>query len=58
MRWIVGGHAIKDRAAATSQMGSFETELLATDENLEALAEDVTNRISHHAFSVSSWKIA
>ncbi len=34
MRWIVGGHAIKDRAASTSQMGRFETELLATDENL------------------------
>ncbi len=37
MRWIVGGHAIKDRAASTSQMGRFETELLATDENLAAL---------------------
>ncbi len=36
-RWIVGGHAIKDRAASTSQMGRFETELLATDENLAAL---------------------
>ncbi len=39
MRWIVGGHAIKDRAAATSQMGSFETELLATDENFAAFTE-------------------
>jgi len=37
MRWIVGGHAIKNRAASTSQMGRFETELLASDENLAAL---------------------
>jgi len=37
MCWIVGGHAIKERAASTSQMGRFETELLATDENLAAL---------------------
>ena len=37
IRWIVGGHAIKGRAASTSQMGRFETELLATDENLAAL---------------------
>ena len=28
MRWIVGGHAIKGRAASASQMGRFETELL------------------------------
>ncbi len=39
MRWIVGGHAVKGRAASTSQMGRFETELLATDENLAALTE-------------------
>ncbi len=39
IRWIVGGHAIKGRAASTSQMGRFETELLATDENLAALTE-------------------
>jgi hypothetical protein len=39
MRWIVGGHAIKGRAASTSQMGRFETELLASDENLAALTE-------------------
>ena len=37
MRWIVGGHAIKGRAASTSQVGRFETELLATDENFAAL---------------------
>jgi hypothetical protein len=37
MRWIVGGKAIERHAASTSQMGRFETELLATDENLAAL---------------------
>ena len=39
MRWIVGGKAIERRAASTSQMGRFETELLATDANVEALAD-------------------
>jgi hypothetical protein len=39
MRWIVGGKAVERQAASTSQMGRFETELLATDANLEALAD-------------------
>ena len=39
MRWIVGGHAIKGRAASTSQMGRFETEVLATEENRAALGD-------------------
>ena len=39
MRWIVGGQAITKQAASTSQMGRFETELLATDGNVEALAD-------------------
>jgi hypothetical protein len=39
MRWIVGGHAITKQAASTSQMGRFETEVLATEENLAALAD-------------------
>jgi hypothetical protein len=39
MRWIVGGHAVTKQAASSSQMGRFETELLATDANVEALAE-------------------
>jgi hypothetical protein len=30
MRCMVAGNAIKGRAASTSQMGRFETELLAT----------------------------
>ncbi len=39
MRWIVGGKAIGRQAASTSQMGRFETELLANDANIEALAD-------------------
>jgi hypothetical protein len=37
MRWIVGGKAVEREAASTSQMGRFETERLASDENLAAL---------------------
>ncbi len=39
MRWIVGGHAVTKQAASTSQMGRFETEVLANEENLAALAD-------------------
>ena len=39
MRWIVGGRAVAKAAASTSQMGRFETEFLATDENLAALTD-------------------
>jgi len=39
MRWIVGGRAVAKTAASSSQMGRFETEFLATDENLAALAD-------------------
>jgi len=39
MRWIVGGRAVAKAAASTSQMGRFETEFLATDQNLTALAD-------------------
>ena len=39
MRWIVGGRAATKQAASTSQMGRFETEFLAADENLAALAD-------------------
>ena len=38
MRWIVGGKAVERQAASTSQMGRFETELLASDANVEVLA--------------------
>ena len=44
MRWIVGGKAIERQAASTSQMGRFETELLATDENVDALVDMRVNR--------------
>ncbi len=39
MRWIVGGRAVAKQAASTSQMGRFETEFLAGDENLAVLAD-------------------
>ena len=39
MRWIVGGDAVTKQAASTSQMGRFETELLASDENFAALTD-------------------
>ena len=39
MRWIVGGHAVTKQAASSSQMGRFETEVLATEENLTGLAD-------------------
>jgi hypothetical protein len=28
MRWVVGGRAVTQNAASTSQMGRFETEVL------------------------------
>lgn len=39
MRWIVGGNAVLKQAASASQMGRSETEFLATDDNLAALAD-------------------
>src|SRR5918995_1826679 len=39
MRWVVGGRATMDQAASASQMGRFETEVLARAENLSALAD-------------------
>ncbi len=39
MRWIVGGKAVERQAASSSQMGRFETEVLATEGNLAALAD-------------------
>ena len=39
MRWIVGGKAVERDGASTSQMGRFETELPANNENLTALAD-------------------
>jgi hypothetical protein len=39
IRWIVGGKAVMRDAASTSQMGRFETEWLANDENFTVLAD-------------------
>ena len=39
MRWIVGGKGVVGRAASPSQIGRFETQWLATDKNLSALAD-------------------
>jgi len=39
LRQIVGGRAKKHLAASTSQMSRFETEILASDENVQALAD-------------------
>ena len=39
MRWIVGGHAVTNQTASTSQMWRFETEVLATEENLAVLGD-------------------
>src|SRR5437667_64164 len=39
MRWIVGGRAVTDQAASTSQMGRFETSAMTTPTNLTALAD-------------------
>jgi Transposase DDE domain group 1 len=39
MRWIVGGKATSGCAASPSQMGRFETQWLAAEKNLSALAD-------------------
>ncbi len=39
MRWIVGGRAVMDHAASTSQMARFETGAMTSAENLTALAD-------------------
>ncbi|MCP4330274.1 MAG: IS1380 family transposase [Alphaproteobacteria bacterium] len=39
VRWIVGSRAVAKQAASASQMGRFETEFLATDDNIAALAD-------------------
>jgi hypothetical protein len=37
MRWVVGGRAVTQKAASTSQMGRFETEVMSKAKNLAAL---------------------
>jgi DDE family transposase len=39
MRWVVGGKAVIGRAASSSQMGRFETEVLTREMNLAALTD-------------------
>jgi hypothetical protein len=39
MRWVVGGRAVSDRDASTSQMGRFETATMTEQGNLAALAD-------------------
>ena len=39
MRWIVGGRAVANEAASSSQMGRFETGTLTDSANLAALAD-------------------
>jgi Transposase DDE domain group 1 len=39
MRWIVGGRAVTDQVASTSQMGRFETNAMSSPTNLTALAD-------------------
>ena len=39
MRWVVGGRAVTDYPASTSQMGRFETGAMTSAQNLTALAD-------------------
>ena len=39
IRWIFGGHAVAKQAASASQIGRFETEWLAGDENFAVLSD-------------------
>ena len=39
MRWIVGGRAVTEHAASTSQMGRFETSAMTEEKNVVALAD-------------------
>jgi hypothetical protein len=39
LRWVVGGRAVTQKAASTSQMGRFETEVLTQAANLSVLAD-------------------
>src|SRR5262245_38508004 len=39
MCWVVGGRAVTEHAASTSQMGRFETGAMTEEKNLTALAD-------------------
>jgi hypothetical protein len=56
MRQIVSGRAVDHQAASASQMGRFETEVLATPDNLAALADMPGRWIDrHHAAKPLRW---
>ncbi len=55
MRWIVGGRAVAKRAASTSQMGRFETEVLTRAENQAALV-DLSGRWIDTVHSRRLWR--
>src|SRR6059058_2186910 len=39
MRWVIGGRAVTEQAASTSQMGRFETSAMTSAQNLTVLAD-------------------
>ena len=56
MRQVVGGRAVDAKAASASQMGRFETEVLATADNRVALADLAGQWIDRvHAFAPPKW---
>jgi hypothetical protein len=59
MRWIVGAKAVERGGASTSQMGRFETELRATEDNLAALAYNLGNFMRTLALpdAVEQWSL-
>lgn len=56
MRQVVGGRAVDAKAASTSQMGRFQTEVLATADNRAALADLSGHWIDRvHASAPPKW---
>jgi hypothetical protein len=56
MRQIVGGRAVDRQAASASQMGRFETEVLATPQNIAVLADMPGHWVDrHHATKPLRW---
>jgi hypothetical protein len=57
MRWIVGGQAVMGQAASTRQMGRFETEVLAKEDNVTALADlERCSLRSGNVHSADGWR--
>ena len=56
MRQVVGGRAVDAKAASASQMGRFETEVLATADTRVALADPAGQWVDRvHAFAPPKW---